>query len=373
MYGVLFDEAGKKKLTINKEREFFIGRKIPDDEGFSVDDEYVSRRHASISFDKEFYIKDLNSKNGSYINGRLMDRGETLALTDGDMLRFGNSEYCFRIAKPVKAENVYGGYRCSIKNSAGGRRLRVELPERGCTEHQLRMIEENSELQVAGIIYVKNIESDCILCDIGGCLNLSEHIKQYRKSVDAEELIENILETVKKGEEHLLERKRYVIHPETVFLDKNEKIKLIYVPGAEEKNDDFSLQMRDMCRFLSKQYTGKERERIAKLAGIFENMSGDATAEHIKALYRMKDIKSGNSEDDNHTFIRVTSLGKEYLVTLASFALFMTAFWTEAAGRIGTVMIFVIFLSVNIFIYGVKGEKRKTVYSYLKKIVKNRY
>ena len=60
-------------------------------------------------------------------------------------------------------------------------------------------------------------------------------------------------------------------------------------------------------------------------------------------------------------------------MTLASFALFMTAFWTEAAGRIGTVMIFVIFLSVNIFIYGVKGEKRKTVYSYLKKIVKNRY
>ena len=371
MHGVLFDEMGEKKLIINRGEEIFVGREVSGEKGLLIEDEFVSRIHAAVSFEKELYLKDMDSRNGSYINGRLMARGETAALTDGDLLRFGNSEYRFRISKQVKEENVYGGYRCSIKNSAGGRRLRVEMPQRGCINHQLRMIEENPALNIAEIIYVKNIESDCILCDIGGFLSLTDHIKQYRKDIDAEGLIEKILETVKRGEEHLLERKRYIIHPETVFLDKNEKIKLIYVPGTEMRNDEFSLQMRDMCRFLGRQYTGEERERIVKLAGDFENLSGNTTAEHIKTLYRIKDIRPDNCPEDIKTFVNVIRDRKEYIVTLTSFILFMTAFWTEAAGSIGTALIFILLLIVNFFIYGIKEDKKKTLYSNLKRKVKN--
>lgn len=360
MYGLLLDDSGEKVLTINKGQEVFIGREDFDGSGICVEDECVSRRHASIKFDKEFCLKDLNSKNGSYINGELMKSGEALMLTDGDVLRFGNSEFRFRISKPERAENIYGGYTCSIKNSAGGRRFRIELKERGCIDYQLRMIEENPQLYIAEIIHVKNIENDCILCDIGGCLNLTEYIKQYRKNINAVEFVENLLRTVKTGEEHLLDRKRYIIHPETVFLDRNEKLRLIYVPDVGENQDMFSIEMRDMCRYLSKLCIGKDKEDILKLGEMFENSTLN-TIDYIKQLYGYKDIGSGldKMEGENMKIMNLQTV--KYGITLASFLVFMLVFWIGVGSFAGTAVSFVVLAAVNIFIYKMPGNLNERI------------
>lgn len=51
---------------------------------------WVSRRHARIFYhDGHFYIEDLGSTNGTYLNHKRLVAGLPYALQDGDELRFG--------------------------------------------------------------------------------------------------------------------------------------------------------------------------------------------------------------------------------------------------------------------------------------------
>jgi hypothetical protein len=62
----------------------------------AIKDRMMSRRHAVIVYDRQdecFYLADLASLNGSYVNGvRLKQRHK---LQDGDFLRVGNTEFFF--------------------------------------------------------------------------------------------------------------------------------------------------------------------------------------------------------------------------------------------------------------------------------------
>jgi hypothetical protein len=51
----------------------------------------LSRRHAIVLLEGErLVVKDLNSRNGTFVNGVIVPSGGTQTLRDGDELRFGN-------------------------------------------------------------------------------------------------------------------------------------------------------------------------------------------------------------------------------------------------------------------------------------------
>jgi hypothetical protein len=59
-----------------------------------IDHDHVSDRHASIRFrDGEFVITDLDSTNGTFVND---EEAHQHALSDGDRVRFGSSEWVFK-------------------------------------------------------------------------------------------------------------------------------------------------------------------------------------------------------------------------------------------------------------------------------------
>ena len=61
-----------------------------------IDNPYVSRRHAQISRDSRgFLIKDLDSKNGTYINGSQLKSG-SYRLNSGDRIEFGAGQVILR-------------------------------------------------------------------------------------------------------------------------------------------------------------------------------------------------------------------------------------------------------------------------------------
>jgi hypothetical protein len=67
--------------------------------GIPIKDRMLSRRHASIIYlreDRAFYLLDLNSLNGSYVNGVRVDQQR---LKDGDFVRIGNTEFFFFISE----------------------------------------------------------------------------------------------------------------------------------------------------------------------------------------------------------------------------------------------------------------------------------
>lgn len=61
-----------------------------------LDDESVSRRHAAIIKSAGlYYLRDLQSKNGTYLYGVLQSAEQPLA--DGDRFRIGSSDFVFRL------------------------------------------------------------------------------------------------------------------------------------------------------------------------------------------------------------------------------------------------------------------------------------
>jgi pSer/pThr/pTyr-binding forkhead associated (FHA) protein len=68
--------------------------------GVPIKDKMMSRRHATVIYlpeENAFYLLDLNSMNGSYVNGVRVQQRQQLA--DGDFLRVGNTEFFFFVSQ----------------------------------------------------------------------------------------------------------------------------------------------------------------------------------------------------------------------------------------------------------------------------------
>lgn len=62
-----------------------IGRK--EDNSIVIEDAYVSNYHARIILEDDIYIKDLDSTNGTYVNGKRVVR--LTKISEGDLIEIG--------------------------------------------------------------------------------------------------------------------------------------------------------------------------------------------------------------------------------------------------------------------------------------------
>jgi pSer/pThr/pTyr-binding forkhead associated (FHA) protein len=63
-----------------------------------LDDSSVSRMHARFSLDRDgkMTVRDLNSSNGTWLNGERLQPNESRTLQQGDHVRLGRMEFVFR-------------------------------------------------------------------------------------------------------------------------------------------------------------------------------------------------------------------------------------------------------------------------------------
>jgi pSer/pThr/pTyr-binding forkhead associated (FHA) protein len=91
-----FDDLQVATLPpIHGSDELQIGR-LPDND-FVIDDPSVSKRHAVLRWDhvaRRCRVTDLGSRNGTVVNTEYL-RDPNCLLQDGDMLSFGDAEFCF--------------------------------------------------------------------------------------------------------------------------------------------------------------------------------------------------------------------------------------------------------------------------------------
>ncbi len=360
MNGILIDSAGTEVLKIEKGNEYLIGRE-PDEEksGLYIDNPHISRRHAIIKFTNEICIQDLGSKNGSWINGEKLAPGVTLPLTEGDFIKIGSVEYRLKIIDQSCRSDMIRGYKCTVRNSVGGRKLQIELNERGCIEYQLRMIEENESLCVADVIHVSNIDKDSFLCDIGGFFKLTDYVENIKNEENMKpgtEIVEKVLKLVKYGEEFMLERSRYLISPETVYIDSSGNIRLIYVPSSEKIEDCFSESIAELCDFLKNSSAGKEEKELTELQRTYSESESDVV-DMIKKVYQYKNFEEIKENISKSSDVKVRKIKAEYLVTLISFIAFMVIFWMDLMSTINLCAVFLILAGINVVLYGVLSGK----------------
>jgi hypothetical protein len=91
-----FDDLGVATLPpMHGSDELHIGR-LPDND-LVIDDPSVSKRHAILRWDhisKRCMVTDLGSRNGTLVNAEYV-RDQNSLVVDGDMLSFGDAEFCF--------------------------------------------------------------------------------------------------------------------------------------------------------------------------------------------------------------------------------------------------------------------------------------
>lgn len=95
IYYLKADQGNKYPDIIFSEFPFYIGKK-KNEVDFFLDEDAISRYHAKITRNQEiYYVTDLNSLNGTFINGKLLNVNETCPLYIGDKVCFANISYTF--------------------------------------------------------------------------------------------------------------------------------------------------------------------------------------------------------------------------------------------------------------------------------------
>ncbi len=88
----------KEQLPFNVQENYYIGDTTTigrdDHNTITVKDRYLSKRHAQIVKDEGFYfLEDLDSANGTFLNGSLI--GDAIQLKDKDIINLGQLEFLF--------------------------------------------------------------------------------------------------------------------------------------------------------------------------------------------------------------------------------------------------------------------------------------
>lgn len=86
-----------QRIEINSPN-FVIGR-IPGQVSYILDNKNISKIHAAIlEKDGKYFIKDLGSRNGTYLNSQKIENGLEYEIANNDKIRFAALEYDFKIS-----------------------------------------------------------------------------------------------------------------------------------------------------------------------------------------------------------------------------------------------------------------------------------
>ncbi len=101
---VLRTEEGNRYLPLSGTNCWTIGR--GDENNFVLSDRWISRNHAMLQFMEtgEYYLIDLGSRNGSFVNGRRVSIPVTLR--NADALTFGQTELDFFCPSRQQQEEI---------------------------------------------------------------------------------------------------------------------------------------------------------------------------------------------------------------------------------------------------------------------------
>ncbi|MEM8613375.1 MAG: FHA domain-containing protein [Cyanobacteria bacterium P01_H01_bin.105] len=114
--------TGKSKSLYSTDGLWTIGRD-PRQSDIAVPDKRLSRCHAAVQYSQEqgFVISDLESTNGTYVNGEKLKR--VYALRDGDRIRIGSSLFHFFLTSGVHTNQSDAAAYHSIESLENGRTL----------------------------------------------------------------------------------------------------------------------------------------------------------------------------------------------------------------------------------------------------------
>ncbi|MCJ7596711.1 MAG: FHA domain-containing protein [Desulfobacterales bacterium] len=114
--------------------------------GVHLNDQSVTRRHAKITRKEDkFYIEDLNSQNGTSVNGYLISPGFQVQIKEGDFIVIGNISMC--LGEPYAEDGMGTHFSISLQEQSGEKSRNLLYQDRRMTDRdKLEMIYEVSTI-----------------------------------------------------------------------------------------------------------------------------------------------------------------------------------------------------------------------------------
>src|SRR5258708_6295924 len=113
--GSLNPRAPAQNILISTQ-PFTIGRDW--DNALQLADATISRRHAELLLvENDLFVRDINSRNGTFLNGRRISNFEKLRARD--MLQFGSAVFTVRAPSTAKAEPAFNPHATLMESSIG--------------------------------------------------------------------------------------------------------------------------------------------------------------------------------------------------------------------------------------------------------------
>jgi pSer/pThr/pTyr-binding forkhead associated (FHA) protein len=123
----IIDGHDKRQVFEFREDSLLVGRSP--ECGLPVKDRFVSRKHLKISRNKErIFIKDLNSRNGTFVDGEPIRPGAEVELPEGVPVVIGMTVLCFGQGCAEEIEDFLGSIDISVLESEETERLTEDRP-----------------------------------------------------------------------------------------------------------------------------------------------------------------------------------------------------------------------------------------------------
>lgn len=144
MAKVYIVDGPMKGQTLRLEEEvLFIGRSSNND--LQINDDTVSRRHLKIfRLMNSYFVEDLKSKNGTFINGKALSPGQSVQVDDNDLISMGRTQ--IRLVE-TPSLNPFEDLSRGVVENGGKRETRsAEKEKRAWANREVGMVLRTVEL-----------------------------------------------------------------------------------------------------------------------------------------------------------------------------------------------------------------------------------
>lgn len=254
MSAILISEESGEIHALPSREEFLIGRGTGACLGIlNIDSDEISRKHAIIKSSqdgKTYHIEDLLSKNGTFINGSLIQRGTLTELTSGDRISFSTLNYLFKCEAGVaEPKTAFNGGRTGEFNDR--KKRIIDYSGDGISLYQIKMLEHNTERSFLKVNYLLIGEAYRLYYDIEGHMQLKQFMSEgIRNESTVYRILYNIVMAIRSMDALYIKPENLSLEIDSIYINPiNLSIKLMFVPTP-----DRSLDICDALRLLISEF-----------------------------------------------------------------------------------------------------------------------
>ncbi len=223
--------GNQEKYAIEKEKKNSIGRNMKESSIY-IEDMLISRKHAEIVFEENhFYVIDLNSQNGTYINKTKALPFKKYPLRHYDLITFAQKQYRFSSEEAIRIDHS-PAIELAWMQVAQKNKICIHIEKSAeLLEYQFQILDENKHVHILDFERVSDHSFERLYVDITDLESLHKIVNKRR--LVADELADILLKLVKvleDTERMLLHKNSFILSLHTIFLSKKGEIKLLYVP-----------------------------------------------------------------------------------------------------------------------------------------------